>query len=136
VGTRTDLSKWPIVVHTNEGAMGAEETKNMLDSLTAVLDRRERYVCIFDSSKMSTFRMGDRDRIVTWLRDNDKALRRYSIGTGVVLSSATLRFVISSVLLVYTPASPIKVFPDMVTAMAWARAQITTDSLRAPVAAT
>jgi hypothetical protein len=128
---RIDTSQWPIVVCTNEGAMGPDETSIFLKGLTDVLERRERYATVFDSSKLATFKMGDRDKIVQWLKDNDARLKQYSIGSGVVLSSAALRFVISGVLLVYTPASPIKVFPTLAAAMAWAKAAVATDAMRA-----
>jgi hypothetical protein len=129
---RVDTSEWPIVVHTSEGAMGPDDTRAFLKNLDDVLGRKERYVTVFESSKLSTFQVSDRDSIVRWMRDNDALHRRYSIGVAVVLSSGAMRFVISSVLLVYKPPSPIKVFANLPSAMAWARAQVQTDALRTP----
>lgn len=126
----TDTSQWPIVVHTQEGAMGPDDTTIFLHRLDEVLARRQRYVTVFDSTKLSTFKMGDRDRIVQWLKENDAQLKQYSVGTGVVLASAALRFVISGVLLVYRPPTPIKVFGSMAEAMAWAKTQVTSPVLR------
>ena len=127
----SDMSQWPIVIHRSEGTMGPQETELFISRLDQVLMRKERYVTIFDSTKLSTSKMGDRDKILGWLRNNDANLRKYSVGTGVVLESAALRFVISSVLLIYSPPSPIKVFPNLSSALAWARAQLQLDGQRA-----
>ena len=127
---RTDTSQWPIVVHTSEGAMGPDQMLAFIDGCNSCLLRKSRYYTVFDSSRLSTFRMPDRDRIVAWLKDNDAQIRRYSVGTSVVLSSATLRFVISSVLLVYKPAAPIKVWATLEEAMAYARQQVLADNAK------
>ncbi len=124
----SDLSQWPIVIHRSEGAMGPEDTDVFIARLDAVLARAERYVTIFDSSKLSSSKFGDHSRIVGWLKANDKRLRQFSVGTAVVLESAALRFVISSVLLVYSPPTPIKVFPTLASALAWAKAQLQHDT--------
>ncbi len=121
---RTDKSQWPIIVHTSEGVMGPEDTRVLLDELDQIMARKERHVCVFDSTRLSKFQIGDRDRIVKWMKDNDAALRLYSAGTAAVLASGALRFVISSVLLVYRPASPIKCFAELDPAFAWARERL------------
>lgn len=125
-----DTSTWPIVVYTSTGQMRSEHTVQLLTALDASMHRKQRHVAIFDSTKLTTFAMPDRDRIVKWMKDNDAALRAYSVGTGVVLSSAALRFVISTVLLVYAPPMPIKVYASVDEARAWAKSILAGDSKR------
>jgi hypothetical protein len=114
----------PSAVITCEGVMDQDDTRRFIDTLDAVLRRNERYVTVFDSTKLSSFRMPDRDKIVQWLHENDAELKKLWLGSAVVLSSPALRFVISTVLLVSRPPAPIKVFGSSSEAMAWARARL------------
>ena len=115
--------------------MGPEETELLIGGLSATIARMQRHVTVFDSSKLANYKMGDRDRIVAWMKANDPHLKAYSVGTAVVLESAALRFAISAVMLLYRPKWPIKVFGTLSSALAWSRAQLQTDAMRAPKSA-
>lgn len=121
---RTSTVHWPIVIHTTEGSPTDVEVDAFIRAAEQILSRRERHAVIFDSSRATSATAYMRRRSAEWLRENEATLKEYCVGTALVFSSAAMRFVMSTAMLIQPPATPYQVCGTLDEALRWARMQI------------
>lgn len=120
----TDETEWPVVVHATVGIPSDATVDAFIDRANAILDRDQRHVVIFDSSRAGRTTGYMRRRNQDWLRANEERLARLCVGLGLVFPSATLRFVMSTAMLIWNKPVPYETFATLDDAKAWARAQL------------
>ena len=126
----TDESHWPIVVHETIGIPDDACVDAFIRRADFILSRREPYVVIFDSRRAGRATAYMRKRNLEWLRVNESLLAEHCVGLAMVLSSATLRFVMSTVMLVWRQPVPYEIVSDLNAAIVWGEERLVAGDTR------
>lgn len=127
----TDESRWPIVVHTTIGIPSDAQLDAFMRRADEILARRQPYVVVFDNSQGGRATSYMRERTKEWLKARGPELSQHCLGTALVIRSAALRFVLSTVMFVWPAPVPAEVFGTLEEALAWARSKLDTRQRRA-----
>lgn len=117
-----DDQRRPIIVVTFDGAATDAEFDDYLRDMKArVLDRREKTVTILDARRSTGTTAAQRRKQAEWLRENDAALRSYSLGTAFVITSPIVRGVLTAILWMQPMPAPHSIVATLTEAEAWAQ---------------
>lgn len=119
-----DTSRWPLVVFRTIGSPSDEQVDAFVALSDELLGRGERYVVVFDNLLADLPSAYMRQKSIDWLQRNAARMEGVCIGTALVFRSAGLRFVMSSVMLFASHATPHAVCATLDEALGWARAQL------------
>lgn len=128
-----DDSLWPLLVVKFIGTTSDLEFEAYLEKMSGYLKRETRYVCIIDSTDMKDSPMVHRQRQVEWLQANDALLRRWTVGTGFVITSPVSRLAMNVITQLSKPASPQTAVATLQLAMEWAAERFKAENLLLPV---
>ncbi|HEY8431226.1 MAG TPA: hypothetical protein VIL20_22760 [Sandaracinaceae bacterium] len=115
----TDESRWPIVIHTTIGVPSEAEVEAFMRRADEILARRAVHAVVFDNSQAGPVPGYMRRSTVEWLSRNREELERYCVGTALVIRSAALRFLMTTVMLVSSHRLEQEVFASLDPAIAW-----------------
>lgn len=118
-GIRIDDRHWPLVVVTFEEAVSDEAFETYLAGMHRCLARGEPHGYLVDARKGTMISGPQRAAQSAWLKRHEVDIKRYSVGTAVVLRSAALRFVLSAMYLLQAPITPTESFGTVDEAHAW-----------------
>jgi len=119
-----DDSLWPLVLVRLEGAVSDPQLDAFFAHGHATLLRRERYVSIFDLSRMSLPPPEQRQRLARWMKEHDPLLREFLLGTAFVLSSPFVRMALSLLFHLTPTSAPYVVVPTVDSGIVWAAARL------------
>jgi hypothetical protein len=103
-------------------AEGAVEL--VLAELEAQLARAVPYILIFDLSHAAIPDAVQRQKLAAHLRDNDKEIRRWVRGLGVILTRPLVRGIVTAIFWVSPPPIPSKIFSTQSEAAEWAQSLV------------
>jgi hypothetical protein len=116
---RVDDKHWPLVVVTFDGAAAGPSFERYLARMEQYLDRKERHGYLLDGREGAMMAGPERKVQAEWLKKHEANLRRYSIGTALVLRSAAVRFMLSAIYLIQEPVAPTETFGTVEEAHRW-----------------
>ncbi len=119
-----DDSEFPLVRMRVYGASTDAEVEDRLASLETYLNRRTKMVLVFDSSGSQGLSAAQRKMWGDWLAKQDPLVRRYCVGSALVVTSTFVRAVFTGVFWLWSPPFPYAFFSSPAEADAWARAQL------------
>jgi hypothetical protein len=111
---------WPLLLVKFEGETSDVEFEAYLRRMTDYLGRQEKYVCLYDSTKMKSSPMNHRQMQVEWLQKHDVQLRKWMLGTGFVITSPLLRLAMNVITTLNRPPCPATNVATLDQALAWA----------------
>jgi hypothetical protein len=114
-----DESLWPLLIIRFVGTVSDEQFEQYLVRTSAVLQRKERCVSLFDGLQLGMPTASQRNRQVEWLRQDEALMREFLLGTAYVLGSPVHRLMLSMILHVIPPPMPYVVAPSLSSAVAW-----------------
>jgi hypothetical protein len=112
------LSPLLVVKFGRSGTEHALET--YLSARAAYLRREQPHIVLFDARQVHMLSAHVRQRYTEWLRENEVALRRWTLGTAYVIESPTVRMMLSVVRHFASMANPFIVTATLPPAAAWA----------------
>jgi hypothetical protein len=116
---RLDDRHWPLVLIVYEGAPSKAVFARYLAEMERCFARREKHGYLLDGREGAMLGAEERNTQGAWLKTHRDVLRTYSVGTGLVVRSAAVRFLISAIYLIQTPVSPTETFGSVDDAHAW-----------------
>ncbi|HEY8431225.1 MAG TPA: hypothetical protein VIL20_22755 [Sandaracinaceae bacterium] len=131
-GIVTDESEWPIVVHSTIGIPSEQDVEDFVRRADAILARGERHAVVFDNTRGGSIPSYMRTRSVEWVERNKEALERLCVAKALVIRSAALRFLMTTLMLVTSHRIPEEVFSTREAAVEWARRQLEAAGVRVP----
>lgn len=123
-GITTDESRWPIVVHRTVGIPSDASVDAFILRADAIMARGEPHVVVFDSLLAGRATKHMRARNLEWLRSNQEQLKELCAGLALVIRSPTLRFVMSTAMLVWPHPLEHTVVGSVQEAVDWAEGQL------------
>jgi hypothetical protein len=124
MGFRLDESAWPVAVVTFEGALTDEQNQQMLASLALLLEYRERYVVVLDTTRGAATTSVQRQAFLQHVRDHSDALKTWCAGLAFVMPSAAVRRAVIAATWFITLPFPFKVVSTGEEGRAWANEQL------------
>lgn len=115
-----DESFWPLLLVRLEGAVSDQEYAKFFAHGQATLRRRERYVSIFDMSRLELPTAEQRQRVALFTKEQAPLLREYVLGTAFVVSSPFLRMTLSVLFHLAPTPAPYVVVPTEALGVTWA----------------
>lgn len=131
-GIETDESCWPIVVHTTIGIPSEQDVIAFMERADEILARGQRHAVIFDNSKGGKIPSYLRERSVAYVKRNKEALERLCIAKALVIRSAALRFLMTTLMLVTSHGVREEVFGTLDEAMEFCRRELEREGIRVP----
>jgi hypothetical protein len=125
-------SRWPLVVLTFEGHPSDEDFSRYLGEMFGLLSRQERHAYVIDARRGALLSRALRRQQGEWLKEHKAAIQRFSLGTGVVIGSGVLRFVLATIHLIQPPIAPTVILPTIEEATAWAETRLREAGLALP----
>ncbi|MFK7984578.1 MAG: hypothetical protein AB8I08_00995 [Sandaracinaceae bacterium] len=123
-GITTDESRWPIVVHRTVGIPSDAAVDAFIQRADAIMARGEPHVVVFDSLQAGRATKHMRKKNLDWLRANQDQLNELCAGLALVIRSPTLRFVMSTAMLVWPQPLEHTVVSTLGEALDWADDQL------------
>jgi hypothetical protein len=127
---------WPLVLVTFEGTMSDAEFRGFLANMKGYLDRGGRHGYLLDAREGAIMAKPQREEQAHWLKAHDAALRKQVVATAVVLRSAAVRFLLTSIYLIQPPATPTDTFGTRELAFDWLDGLFRREGLRMPARST
>jgi hypothetical protein len=118
------MSRWPIVVHRTIGSPTDSQVDSFVQRSQEILDRGVKHVVIFDNLLAEIPSSYMRQRSIDWLKNNGLQMKDVCLGTALLFRSASLRFVMSGVMLFASHPTPHAVCATMDEALRWSRDQL------------
>ncbi len=113
-GPVCDTSEFPFVfVHFPPENATDAEVRALIDEQRRILQRKQRFVMLIDSSRPTSSSSVQRRMYADWMREAEVPSRLYCAGMAVVLASPILRGAMQAVLWVFTPPMPVETFADI-----------------------
>jgi len=119
-----DDSLWPLLLIHLEGELSDQEFEKFFAHGHATLGRRERYVSIFDLSRMALPSAEQRQKQATWMKEHQPFLREYVLGTAFVVTSPFLRLTLNLLFHVAPTPAPYIVVSTVDAGVAWAATRL------------
>ncbi len=123
-GITTDESRWPIVVHRTVGTPSDAQVDAFIQRADAIMARGVRHVVVFESLQAGRATKHMRKKNLEWLRANQEQVASLCGGMALVVRSPALRFVLSTVMLVWPQPLPHTVVGSMPEALDWAEKRL------------
>lgn len=127
-----DESRWPLVLITFQGVPSDEVFDEYLAGMRRLLDKKEKHVYLLDGRKGGLLSREQRIKQGRWLKENKEDIVLYSLGAAVVLNSAVLRFVLTTIFLIQSPLAPQVVVSTMEEGRAWTAERLWIAGLKIP----
>ncbi|HEX8826281.1 MAG TPA: hypothetical protein VF794_40625 [Archangium sp.] len=119
-----DDSLWPLLVVRYSGTPTNEQFEAYLARRQSYLDRKEKHALIYDTTSFKVLTTEQRQRQILWLRERAALMKKYSLGSALVITSPIARLTLSIVLQfsqAQTPYHPARSLPE---AARWAAGQL------------
>ncbi len=123
MGVTFDRSRWPVVTARFDGVMTDVEFDEYLVRYAAAV-REGPVAIVLDALASGIPSLGQQQRQARWMRETRALMQRNCVGVAFVIESATLRFVLSAILLLAPMAVPYTVVSAVAEAEAWCAAQL------------
>lgn len=111
---------WPLLVVKLGRSGTMQELETYLAERAAYLARNEPHVCIMDAREVHMPAACLRQRYSEWLRENEAALRRWTLGTAYICQTPAVQMMVSVMRHVARMTMPFVVTATMPPAAAWA----------------
>jgi len=119
-----DASLWPLVLLRLEGTMSDQQLDAFFAHGHATLLRRERYVSIFDLSRLTLPSPEQRQQQARWMKEHESLLREFLLGTAFVVTSPFVRMTLSLLFHLTPTPAPYVVVPSVDSGIVWAAARL------------
>lgn len=116
---RLDDRHWPLVVVVYEGSPDTTVFERYLGEMDRYLGKKERHGYLLDGREGAMLGGEQRTAQGLWLKSRKDALRQFSMGTGLVIRSAAVRFLVSAIYLIQRPVAPTESFGTVPEAYSW-----------------
>lgn len=117
-----DTSAWPMMRMRLPSVFGPEHIKAIIDGFEHAYERKERFVVLADGSQVVKFPgTVERKMLSDWLARPERTAqeRLYTVATAIVLTSGTMRAMLSAMQWVNRPATPQTWKPTELEALEW-----------------
>lgn len=129
-GILTDESEWPIVVHSTVGIPSEDDVDAFMRRADAILARGERHAVVFDNTRGGKIPSYLRTRSVEWVKRNKEPLERLCVAKALVIRSAALRFLMTTLMLVTSHGVREEVFASREQAIGWCQRELEAAGVR------
>jgi hypothetical protein len=129
---RFDDRHWPLVIVTFRGAAPRPVFDAYLQRMEDYLARAERHCYLLDAREGAMLGHPERSAQGEWLKRHSAELERWSVGTGLVVRSAAVRFVLSAIYLIQAPLTPTETFNTVDDAHRWLQGLMMKEGRRIP----
>lgn len=119
-----DESQWPLVRVKMHAQISEEDYRRLHDRFRELLQRRQLCALISDSRLAPPSTPLQRKQTADMLTELNPLAQRYMVATGVVLSSAVQRGILTAILWVRPMSHPLEVFSTPQDAERWALEQL------------
>lgn len=119
-----DDSLWPLLLIRLEGAISDPQLDAFFAHGHDTLLRGERYVSIFDLTRLHLPTPEQRQRLAHWTKEHESLLRESLLGSVFVLSSPFLRMMLSLLFHLAPTPAPYVVVPSVASGVVWAAARL------------
>jgi hypothetical protein len=125
-----DDSRWPLRFVRFVGTPTPRQYEHYLETITASLRRRERYLSVTDLTRGDLPTAEQRHRQILWMQENEGLIREVVIGMAFVITSPIIRLSVSTVMHFKPLPVPYFITAQEREAVGWASARIEEQGLR------
>ncbi|WP_375771011.1 hypothetical protein NR798_08950 [Archangium gephyra] len=125
-----DDSRWPLRIVRLVGTLTPRQYEHYLETTTASLRRRERYLSVTDLSRGGLPTPEQRQRQVLWMQEHEELMREVMLGMAFVITSPIIRLSVSAVMHLKPLPVPYVITAQEKEAVGWASARIEEQGLR------
>jgi hypothetical protein len=120
-----DTTAWPLVVFRFPRRLHIEAVDDFLAGADAVLERRERFATLIDTTALEQFPTAtERHHLVSQMNLRTFAERTLNLGNGVVIVSAPARAVLTAINWIRPPVTPQLIAGSYREALEWCCARL------------
>ena len=112
---------WPIVVFAGIEPVSADDIQSFLNGSDEVLKRKEPHAIIVDMSQMSPVNPDMRRKVAAWLAEHQEELKKYRLGSAIVVKSNVIRGIITAIYWLQPPPYPYSICSNRDEALAWSK---------------
>ena len=125
-----DDSRWPLRLVRFVGTPTPRQYAHYLETVTASLRRRERYLSVTDLTRGGLPTPEQRQQQVQWMQENEGLIREVLLGMAFVITSPIIRLSVSTVMHFKPLPVPYFITAQEREAVGWASARIEEQGLR------
>jgi len=125
-----DDSRWPLRIIRFVGTLTPRQYEQYLETATASLRQREKYLCVADLSRGGLPTAEQRQRYVQWMQENEERIRERVLGMAFIVTSPIIQLSLSTMMHLKPLPVPYIVTAQEVEAVGWASARIEEQGLR------
>jgi hypothetical protein len=114
-----DESLWPLLLVRFTGVASESDFEEYLSRLYALLERREPFVIITDTTQLSWHGASLRHRQAEWSRKHEAAMRERVLGHATIITSTFVRLSVSILDHLYPRPMPHVEVANLPSALAW-----------------
>jgi hypothetical protein len=129
---RLDDRHWPLVVVVYEGSPDTATFERYLAEMDRCLSRKERHGYLLDGRDGAMLGGEQRTAQGLWLKSRKDELRRFSMGTSLVIRQASIRFLVSAIYLIQRPVAPTETFSTLEEAHRWLETVFAKEQMKIP----
>jgi hypothetical protein len=133
-GITVDESRFPLVVVTFDGSVADHAFDRYLESLSRVLQRREKNVIVFDARRAAGPPAMQRSKQAAWLKSHRAMIAAYSCGSVFVIASAVIRGGLTAILWIAPIPGNHTVVATLAEAEMWAIGRLRAEGVPLPEA--
>jgi len=112
---------WPLVVFRFSGEVSLPELNEYLERQDELLSRKQMMGSIVLTDNLRMWEAAVLRRQAEWIKQHLEALRRYSIGVGLIIQSPVVRGMLKAVLWIQPMPQPHLVCATVEEALTWLR---------------
>jgi hypothetical protein len=116
-----DLTRFPVVVLSEQGTLSDAERRSVLEALDAIVDGRGRHGLVLDLTRASPLPESQRSFVADHSRDRTPEICEKRAALAVVVRAPLLNHVPMAAYWMRISPVPAKVFTEVEQAVAWAR---------------
>jgi len=129
---RTDLQAMPLVIFHMEGDLNAAQLKSYLGEVEQLLSSGQKIGSISRTERLGKVDAQSMKLVADWFKQNASLASERWIGSAIVITSATVRFLLSSLMLLVRMPMPYKAFDSYDAAARWLAGRFRNENLPLP----
>jgi hypothetical protein len=119
-----DDSLWPLLVVKFSGTPTNAQVEEYLARRQSYLDRKQQHVLIYDTQSFRVLTNEQRQRQIDWLKERAAVMKKYSLGSALVIVSPITRLTLSIVLQFSHSVTPYHAARSLPEAARWAASRL------------
>jgi hypothetical protein len=130
-----DESRYPLVILLSQGATTDPDFEVYLQKMSATLGRQQPFGVLLDAREAERPTPVQRKRQAEWMKENEAALKKHSVGMTFVIDRAVIRGSLTAILWLQPMPMPHSVFKHYDEAESWLVERLAARGARVPARA-